>query len=239
MEHTEAHVHFMFAAAGHRRGALCINTRVGLSGITSVICIGKCKYIDTQSRTNLSFFIHTGHFIFFCMMKNITKKTKNKIKNETINYVVDLLTFVCTQQHVSEYGVHWNFFMSLCVSSLLFALVRAPPRFYGLLAVALITGNFTRCIFLSVRYCGCALECVPWRIYKRVYVNFFMSLCVIFALVRAPPRFFGLLAVASITDIDTLCCLLCLFMCAIWCVIFFLNCCRFQSAKNIKKVPHL
>jgi phosphatidylinositol glycan class W len=42
------------------------------------------------------------------------------------------------QEHVTEYGVHWNFFLTLGAVAMLTAIVRPPPAWSGVLGLLLL-----------------------------------------------------------------------------------------------------
>jgi phosphatidylinositol glycan class W len=45
------------------------------------------------------------------------------------------------QEHVAEYGVHWNFFFTLAGVALLTSLIHVPPTYCGSLGIAILSGT--------------------------------------------------------------------------------------------------
>ncbi|EEF40735.1 GPI-anchored wall transfer protein, putative [Ricinus communis] len=44
------------------------------------------------------------------------------------------------QVHIGEYGMHWNFFFTLAAVSILTSMIRVPPKYSGILGLAILIG---------------------------------------------------------------------------------------------------
>lgn len=64
--------------------------------------------------------------------------------------------FALEQEHVAEYGVHWNFFFTLAAVALLTSLIHVPTAYCGSLAVVILGGMNQICKY----------ECVVVLLYR-------------------------------------------------------------------------
>ncbi|XP_054824550.1 uncharacterized protein At4g17910 isoform X3 [Prosopis cineraria] len=70
---------------------------------------------------------------------------KNAVQSSIPLIILGFIRFVTTagvnyQLHVSEYGVHWNFFFTLAGVSILTSMVNIPPQYSGILGSLVLVG---------------------------------------------------------------------------------------------------
>ncbi len=68
------------------------------------------------------------------------------------------------QEHVSEYGVHWNFFFTLACISLLAGLCNVPESYSAIVGAILIVGMF---VHTSTLY---TLHSTPYTLHNNIFL---------------------------------------------------------------------
>ncbi|XP_054824549.1 uncharacterized protein At4g17910 isoform X2 [Prosopis cineraria] len=79
---------------------------------------------------------------------------KNAVQSSIPLIILGFIRFVTTagvnyQLHVSEYGVHWNFFFTLAGVSILTSMVNIPPQYSGILG-SLVLVVYQLCLLLGL-----------------------------------------------------------------------------------------
>ncbi|KAM3686702.1 hypothetical protein ACJW31_10G022000 [Castanea mollissima] len=109
------------------------------------------KYAKTETYGTSLMDIGVGSFVLVNSLvsrqaRNVSSvRWKTALQSTSPLIILGFVRLISTagvdyQVHVGEYGVHWNFFFTLAVTSMLTSIINVPPRYSGMLGSLVLVG---------------------------------------------------------------------------------------------------